>query len=182
MMTEDALLQGVHCFDENALTEVYDRYSPGVYRYAWRLLGDEDLAEECVAETFSRLLNALARGKGPRQHLQAYLYRVAHNWITDHYRYSAANQTPPDAETPADGDDDTGEAVAKRLEQQMLRAALRRLTPEQRQVVVLRYLEDWQPAEVALAMQKPVGAVKALQHRALRALRRVLAEEEEGLT
>lgn len=181
-MTEDALLQGIHRFDENALTEVYDRYSPGVYRYAWRLLGDEDLAEECVAETFSRLLNAIARGKGPRQHLQAYLYRVAHNWITDHYRQSAANQTLPDAEMPAEGDDDAGEVVAKWLEQQMLRAALRRLTPEQRQVVVLRYLEDWQPAEVALAMQKPVGAVKALQHRALRALRRVLAEEEEVLT
>ncbi len=177
MGTQDALLEGARRLNERALAEVYDRYSPGVYRYAWRLLGDEDLAEECVAETFSRLLNALARGDGPRQHLQAYLYRVAHNWITDYYRRGEAGALPLDGELRVSGDLDPPRLVANRLEQQALRAALLRLTPEQRQVIVLRYLEDWPLAEVAQAMQKPVGAVKALQHRALQALRRWLDKE-----
>ncbi len=163
MGTQDALLEGARRLNERALAEVYDRYSPGVYRYAWRLLGDEDLAEECVAETFSRLLNALARGDGPRQHLQAYLYRVAHNWITDYYRRGEAGALPLDGELRVSGDLDPPRLVANR--------------PEQRQVIVLRYLEDWPLAEVAQAMQKPVGAVKALQHRALQALRRWLDKE-----
>jgi len=69
--TEGELLALVHRFDEQALAEVYDRYSPGIYRYAVRLLGDQDLAEECVAETFSRFLKALKQGKGPHKYLRA---------------------------------------------------------------------------------------------------------------
>jgi RNA polymerase sigma factor (sigma-70 family) len=68
-------------------------------------------------------------------------------------------------------------AYAELEEQQRVRAALRLLTPEQRQVIVLRFLEEWSLKEVAEVMQKPVGAVKALQHRALAALRRILEEE-----
>lgn len=73
-------------FDPQALGEIYDCYSPAVYRYAVRLLGAPDLAEECVAEVFNRYLNALRRGQGPNDNLRAYLYRIAHNWITDRWR------------------------------------------------------------------------------------------------
>ncbi len=69
-----------------ALAEIYDRYSPGLYAYAMRLLGDACLAEDCVSETFARFLKSLRAGQGPEAYLQAYLYRIAHNWITDHYR------------------------------------------------------------------------------------------------
>ena len=86
MPSEHELLQRAHRFDRQALGEIYDKYSPGLYCYAMRLLGDVDLSEECVAETFNRFLRALRRDGGPQNHLQAYLYRVAHNWITDRWR------------------------------------------------------------------------------------------------
>ena len=86
MIPEVSLLEQVKRYEEPALIEVYDRYSPEIFRYASRLLGDRDLAEDCVSDTFSRFLTALKHGNGPQQHLRAYLYRVAHNWITDHYR------------------------------------------------------------------------------------------------
>ena len=70
-MEESELLRRVQKFDEAALAEVYDRYSPLIYRYAMRLLGQADLAEECVSETFSRLLTGLRGGQGPQQYLQA---------------------------------------------------------------------------------------------------------------
>ncbi|MBL7163141.1 MAG: RNA polymerase sigma factor, partial [Anaerolineales bacterium] len=63
-----------------------------------------------------------------------------------------------------------------------LRAALFQLTPEQRQVIVLKYIEDWSNAEIAAALNKSIGAVKALQHRGLAALRRMLFLGEESLT
>ncbi len=67
MIPDERLIERLHHLDEGALGEVYDRYSPELFRYAWRLLGDSDLAEDCVAETFSRFLQALARHNGPVQ-------------------------------------------------------------------------------------------------------------------
>jgi RNA polymerase sigma-70 factor, ECF subfamily len=165
------LLELVRGFDLAALGEIYDCYSPGLVRYATRLLGDSDLAEECVAETFSRFLRALHHGGGPRVSLQAYLYQVAHHWITDHYR----RQPPPTSslnESLASDLGDPAQTAIENIEREQVRAALLRLTPEQREVIVLRYLEGWENAEVATLLDKPVGAIKALQHRALDALRR----------
>jgi DNA-directed RNA polymerase specialized sigma24 family protein len=72
--TERALLERAQRFEEEALAEIFDCYNAGVYRYAMRLLGDPELARECMAETFSRFLTALKRGVGPHDYLQAYLY------------------------------------------------------------------------------------------------------------
>jgi RNA polymerase sigma-70 factor (ECF subfamily) len=181
MDDEEKILKRLQQFDERALSEVYDACSPGIYRYAWRLLGDEDMAEDCVAETFSRLLKALERGKGPRQHLQAYLYRVAHNWITDQYRRGSHLEYPLEYSTHVDPDPDPLTQISIGMEQAELRTALRLLTPEQRQVILLRYLEGWQLSEIAQALEKPVGAVKALQHRGLNSLRRILTRENEAV-
>lgn len=175
----DVLCTRVRALDEDALVETYDRYSPELYRYAFRLLGDAQLAEECVAEAFSRLLQALRNGGGPRQYLRAYLYRIAHNWVTDHYRRKSFSTLPLDARIPSDEGEEPSRALSEEMERQQVRQALAKLTPEQRQVIVLRYLEGWELSDISLAMNKPVGAVKALQHRALNTLRRLLAQAEE---
>ena len=173
---EALLLTRARSFEPEALGVIYDQYSPGIYRYARRLLGNDSLAEDCVGDTFSRFLQALRGGGGPQDHLQAYLYRVAHNWITDLYR----RQPPPplelDENHPASSagvESQAGQAI----EQARMRAALVRLTDEQRQVVTLRFLEGWDPEEIARTVQKPVGAIKSLQHRALAALRRMLVDD-----
>ena len=179
MTTEAELLKAVHEFNERALTEVYDLYSPGIYRYALRLLGDADQAEDCVAETFSRFLNALHQGRGPRQYIQAYLYRVAHNWITDSYRRVGPVLVELQASQHADSGPDPDSSLAATDEREAVRAALIQLTPDQRQVIVLKYLEEWSNQEVAEALGKHVGAIKALQHRAINTLRRFLVEPKE---
>jgi RNA polymerase sigma-70 factor (ECF subfamily) len=179
METEAAFLERVRRFDQDALADVYDRYSPAIYRYAARLLGNGDQAEECVSETFSRFLMALRNGHGPQEHLQAYLYRIAHNWITDTYRRQPPPALPLDPELNAGSEHDPQHAVAERLDQQKVRSALQLLTPEQRQIITLRFLEDLPIEDVAQAVAKPVGAVKSLQHRALAALRRLLIPVEE---
>ena len=145
-----------------------------------RLLGDQHLAEDCVAETFQRLLTALRNRKGPQQNLRPYLYRIAHNWMMDLYR---RQPIPPlsleERDFPADSEHVEVE-VSQRMMQERTRAALLRLTPEQRQVITLKYFDGWENEEIAESLQKPVGAVKSLQHRALDSLRRILAPEKEG--
>jgi len=174
MSSEKQLIKHAREFDEQTLAEIYDRYSPGLYRYAIRLLGSADQAEECVAETFSRFLHALQKGGGPNQYLQAYLYRIAHNWVTDYFRSKA--QLPLDLDSPGEKDTQTNPQSASENNQTKIqvREALMQLTPDQHQVIVLKFYKGLSNSEVAKVMQKPIGSVKSLQHRAIRALNRLL--------
>jgi len=172
------LLRRAQNHEVQALADIYDRWSPALYRYAIRLLGETGLAEECVAETFNRFLAALKHGTGPRDYLQAYLYRIAHNWITDHNRRNLPLTVPLDAELHGEPENEPSQLVLEKLERQQMRFALSSLTPDQRQVLVLKYVEEWDNESIARALDKPVGAIKALQHRALKSLRRILLSLE----
>jgi RNA polymerase sigma-70 factor (ECF subfamily) len=170
-------LRALRNLDAQALAQVYDLYSPLLYRFAMRQLGNLDQAEDCVAETFSNLLKAIKAGKGPRENLKAYLYRSAHNWITDTYRRNHIEEQVREdivVEQTVEGE------VLRNLECTRVRSALRQLTPDQRLVIVLRFLEGWELAETAVALGKPAGAVKSLQHRAIATLQRVLGEKERN--
>lgn len=176
-MDESSLLTRAQKLETQALIQVYDRYSDEIYRYAMRMSGDPDLAEECVAETFARLLEAFRRGRGPRQFLRAYLYRIAHNWLTDQFRARRGDISLENA-LPLPAPDDPVAEAEMLIRQQTVRAALLRLTPDQRQVILLRYVEGWELEEIARTLRKPVGAIKALQHRAIARLRRLLTAPE----
>jgi len=184
MTREETLLQRIRLMDEQALVEVYDTFNKEIFRYACGLLGNVDLAEECVSETFSRFLTALYNGGGPRDYLRAYLYRIAHNWINDFHRRQPPPELSLDEELHGDPSinmiglsigDPALEAVDA-LERRQLRLALSCLTAEQRQVITLKYLANLDNDEIAQTINKPVGAVKSLQFRALAALRRMLSD------
>lgn len=174
MSSESDLLQQAKCLDSTALAEIYDCYSLRVYRYAFRLLGDACLAEDCVAETFSRFLHGLRRGEGPREHIQAYLFRTAHNLIVDHYRKAPTEEL--DEKLPDVGRVEVD--VDKRICQDDLRTAIQELTPAQQQVIALKFWEDWENEDIAQILHKPVGAIKSLQHRALVRLQTILLDEK----
>lgn len=179
MIPEHELLERARQFDVVALGTIYDHYSPALYRYAARVLGNADAAEECVAEVFSRFLHTLKNGGGPRQHLQAYLYRMAHNWITDQWR-RAPPITALASELLDESHADPAQTLGRAWDHARVRAALAQLTPDQRQVIVLKFIEEWDNAEIAAALNKPIGAIKSLQHRALAALRRALDAQKDA--
>ena len=177
MSDADSWLPGVRRLDPEALGAVYDALSPELFRFAYRLLGDSQVAEDVVAETFSRLLKAVRQGGGPEVYLRAYLYRVAHNLAMDHHR--AATPLPLDEADPRLTVDAPPEPADLR-DRQAAREALWRLTADQRQVIVLKFYQGLDNEEVAAVLKKPVGAVKSLQHRALDSMRRMLAARMEG--
>lgn len=173
----DILLKKARQYDQKALIEIYDLYSDALFAYAFKHVGKSQLAEDLVAETFSRFLKALESGGGPEEHLRAYLYSITHNLITDSFRRAAPPTLELDEEiTPEEGTDPIS-IVAEMQDADRVRKALQLITPEQRQVIALRFLEGWSGPEIAQAMDKSLGSIKALQHRGLAALQRILLED-----
>jgi len=175
---QEQLLKKARLLDHDALVKIYDLYSDALFAYAFKHIGDLQTAEELVSETFFRFLGALERGGGPKEHLKAYLYRITHNLITDRFR----RQPPPSLELDENRlpDEKPGPSsvFVSRQDEERVRQALRLITPEQRQVIVLKFLEGWSAGEIAQTMNKTLGAVKALQHRGLAALQRILVDKE----
>lgn len=177
--SETQLIRQAKKFDREALAEIYDQYSDALFNYAVRRVGSPQQAEDFVAETFERFLDALERGGGPEDHLQAYLYRITHNLITDHYR----REPPPPLQLEEDriqgSEKGPGQVFSERSQAERIRRALHLLTPGQQQVIILKYLQGLSNQEVARAMEKSVGSIKAQAHRGLAALERILVSDEE---
>lgn len=163
-------------YDRQALIEIYDQHSPGLFRYAYRMLGSKELAEECVSETFSRFLQALQNRRGPNDNVQGYLYRVAHNWITDQYRRQPQEHLSLDPDGHVDPNGNPSQLMSQNMERDRVRGALQKLPYDQQRVVELRFLDGMSHEEVAQVLGKSIEATRALQYRALAALRKMLVE------
>jgi len=172
-------LRRARALDRNVLAAIYDDYHQPVYRYVHRQVGDVEAARDLTAEVFQRFLQAMGNGRGPDQHLAAWLYRTAHNTVIDYYRRQQHRQHLHLDEGLVNADDDPAGTAERNISAAQVRAALQHLTPDQQQVIVLKFLEGMSNQEVAAALGKPVGAVKSLQHRALAALRRQLVSDKE---
>lgn len=177
MDEEWRLLAGARQLDQAILAEIYDAYSPEIFRYAWRLLGNADMAEECVADIFSRFIKTLNNGNGPRKYLRAYLYRIAHNWIHDYWLKCKNNIESPELDKLVMKEFTLEENISNQQDLINVHAALKKLTTEQQAVIILKFLDEKDNVEIAKIINKPVGAVKALQHRGLNSLRKLLSRQ-----
>lgn len=175
---DSEILQRAQKYDINTLAWVYDNYSPAVYRYAFRLLGSDQIAEDCVADTFLKLLVALDKGRGPKENLKAYLFRSAHNWVVDHYRRKSSNDTELHEEQP-DNLEGVENITEMRLRIEETMKSMKKLTREQQEVLYLRYGEGFQNELIAKIMKKPCGAIKSLLHRGTAAIRKDLKNETQ---
>lgn len=177
-MTKTTVQVDPQTITREELIAIYEENSPGIYRYAVRLLGDVSLAEDCVSETFSRFLGAIQRGGGPQENIRAYLYRVAHNWVTDYYRRQPLPEMDIDDHEPVEPGSNPALEVAEMMEKERVRAAILRLPAEQQQIIQLRFLENWSHEEVAQVLGKSTDATRSMQYRAIGSLRRMLMEED----
>lgn len=159
--------------DPQDVAELYDRFAPELYRYIYHRLGAKAYAEDLTAEVFVRVLNVT---RAPND-WRAYLYRIAHNLVIDSLRRNPHVLEQADESIVDRANDPVARAEAAD-EQRRLRRAIARLSPDQQQVIVLKFIEEMSNAEVAKILDKPEGAVKSLQHRALSNLREWLGETD----
>ena len=174
---ERTLLERARAYDEEALGELYDEYAPLIYAYLYRRVQDTQIAEDLTGEVFVRMLQAIQAERFWHTSFRAWLYRIAHNLLVDHYRKQPPTPMLTLDERLVADQDDLDSAVAERLSHQRLRSAISRLTSDQQQVLALRFGEQLTAREVSEVMGKSVSAIEALQHRGLAALRRILGKD-----
>jgi RNA polymerase sigma-70 factor, ECF subfamily len=168
------LIERLRKGDQDAARTLYERYFDRIYNYAYARLGRAEDAEDLAIDTMTRSLTRLDLFHDQGGAFSSWVYRIAHNATIDHYRrnrkvtlVSLEQATLPESADPT-------ELAVEQLSHDDLRAALRELTDEQQQVLILRFFQDLTAPQVAGIMGKSVGAVQALQHRALGSLERTL--------
>ncbi len=163
------------------LAEIYNQYYLPIYRFIFRQVGDVDISRELSSEVFHRMLKQNQNGTDRFENPAPWLYRVARNLVIDHYRRQQHRNHSSLNDEILESSLNTAEIAESQITNEKMRMALTKLTPDQRQVIVLKFMEGLSNQEVADSLSKPVGAVKSLQHRALGALRHLLDPVEERI-
>ncbi len=178
-----ALLQAARAGDSAAYDRLYNLYSDRVFRYLYARIGQREVAEDLTADVFVRLLQNLPRFKvnaaRPVASFSAFVYRVAGNLLTDQYRKQKHRDHQDIDDQPFLADrrpEPFAQTTASENRSELL-DAMRKLGAEQQAVLLYRFGDEYSVLEVAEIMGKTTGAIKALQHRAIANLRRILTVE-----
>lgn len=173
LATEDKLLLRATRNDQAALTEIYEKYFPSIYRYIRLQVGDGETAEDIASEVFFKLISTVGRHNGPRETLRGWLFQVARHEVYRHY--GKQRQFPKTAlEEWLSSDIDLELQALRSVEIEKAQRALGMLAPDQREVLVLRFVEAMSLEETASLMGRTLSAVKSLQFRAVSTLRSIL--------
>ncbi len=169
------LLERIQRQDQQALAEVYDRYFDQIYRYINYRISESEVAADLAGEVFLALVKALKNGRPPKTSLSGWLYTVARNLAVDHIKQKGRTVALVE-DLVSDEPSLMHQAHLAQLGP-ILREAISQLTEEQQHVITLRFGQELSLAETAEIMEKSVGAVKALQHRALASLARFIPDQ-----
>jgi RNA polymerase sigma-70 factor, ECF subfamily len=159
--------------DRGALEELYLLHFDRIYSYLHMSVGTRHDAEDLTTQTFLKMLEAIGRFQWRSVPFSAWLFRIAHNLAMDHFR--ASRRWQPEEEIPdgIQGEESSAEEQAlASLGQTSMLSLIDRLSPEQRQVLTLKFVFRFSNAETAAILDKSEGAVKSLQHRALASLQK----------
>ena len=175
------LLEKARNGDAEAFGQLYELFAPSVYRFLCAHLDDHLDAEDLTEEIFLRAWRSLPGYREQGVPFGGFLFRVARNVLVDHYRLSGRKLPELDLheEQPGDEQVDPAQALHKAAEQKEVRRMLGKLREDYRMVLELRFFAELSRDEVAQAMGRSPGAIRVLQHRALVALRRLVARSEE---
>lgn len=170
-----ALVERAQAHDERAFTALYEQFAPKIHSYFYyHLNGRGHEAEDLTTEVFVKVLEKIQTFEFRGLPFSSWLYRIAHNHLIDHVR-GQPKQIPVALEACLDLREESAQRdLDNALRAQDLKEALRYLTPEQRQVIVLRFVQGLNTMETALAMERSEDAVKKLQARGLMMMKKVL--------
>ena len=179
MQDEESLIQRAKHQDPEAFARLYEAYFDKIYRYVALKIGNGTEAEDMTQQVFLKALRSISSFKWRGIPFAAWLFRIAHNQVVDYLRKKTKRVTVSIDKLPVIASGDNPQLIAEqRQDIEQLASAIKQLTGAQREVVSLRFAGGLSVAEVSKVMGRSPGAVKALQHSAIVALRKVLPVTE----
>ena len=166
--------------DSSAFGVLYDQYQPMIYRFVVVKVGRREEAEDITHQVFMSAWQNIKRYQHRGHPFSSWLYQIARNQVIDHYR-AKRNETSIDAVDP---EYFVATAAAEfalplKLEMETVRRAMEQLKPDHQDVIIMRFIEDVSLKETANILKKTEGAVKLMQHRAIKELKKLLKDNEE---
>ena len=182
-LKEQILLFRVKNGDRNAFGQIYDYYIKSIYRFIYFKVPTPEDAEDLASQTFIKALEYITETKKEIKSLQALLYQIARNLVIDMYRQKSSAAVPLDEELKEvipDKEMGPKEKVEIISDIKNVEGALRKVPDTYREVIVLRYIEQFSNKEIAKILDRSEGAVRVIIHRGLNKLREVIQSEDKG--
>jgi len=176
---EELLIRWAKQGDQEAFAQLYEEHFDKIFRYVALKIGDRMEAEDITQQVFINAIQAVPSFKWRGIPFSAWLFRIAHNQVVDYLRRKAKRPTAAFEDSLVASDEDPQQIVGQKFEIERLLSAVKKLTPAQQEVISLRFAGELPIAKVAKVMGKSEGAVKALQHSAIVALRKVLLAAQD---
>jgi RNA polymerase sigma-70 factor, ECF subfamily len=179
LQDEEGIVRRAQQQDNAAFTQLYEAYFDRIYRYIVMRIRNETEAEDMTQQVFMKMLHSISSYKSKGVPFSSWIFRIAHNQVIDHYRQQNKKATVDieGLQLPYTGDDPQ-HMMEKQVDLEELRKATQHLTAAQQEVLSLRFTAELSIAECAGIMGKSEGAIKALQHSAVLALRKALTGQE----
>ena len=180
MSSEESLVRQAIDGNQLSFTQLYDEHFNKVYRYIYFRVNSQAEAEDLTQEVFIKALEAIGSYKWRDVPFASWLFRIAHNQVVDHLRKQSKQKRTALEEATAVSVEDPVAMTEQKLEIEELTAALKKLPSAQQEVISLRFIAELPIAEVAKALGKSEGTVKALQYNGTISLRKILSGKGNG--
>jgi len=178
--SEENLVRQAVDGNQQAFTRLYDEHFDKIYRYIYFRVSNQAEAEDLTQEVFLKALQAIGSYKWRDLPFAAWLFRIAHNQVIDHFRKQSKQKKAPLEEAAAVSVEDPVAMSEHKSEIEELTNAVKELPSAQQEVISLRFLSGLPIAEVAKTLGKSEGTVKALQFNGTVSLRRILSGKGNG--
>ena len=174
---EKVIIESAVRGESSAFGLLYDHYQPKIYRVIGVKVARREEAEDLTHQVFLSAWQSIGSYKDVGYPFSSWLYRIARNQVIDHYRTRKVSVGLDEVDPNLFATESHESLAHERFELDRVLAAIRRLKPEYQDVIMMRFVEDLPVRDVALAIDKSEGAVKLIQHRALKQLKDILASE-----
>ena len=174
-----ALVERAQQGDRGALEELYLIHFDRIYSYLHVSVGNRHDAEDLTTQTFLKMLEKIGTFRWQSAPFSAWLFRIAHNLAMDHFRARRRWQPEEEVPEPPGEEEPSAELTAMQtIGRESMLKLIDRLSPEQQQVLTLKFVFNLPNAEVAAILDKTEGAIKSLQHRALVSLQKQIQQQQ----
>src|SRR3954470_10986853 len=166
--------------DRDALEELYLLHFDRIYSYLHMSVGNRHDAEDLTTQTFLKMLESIGRFRWQSAPFSAWLFRIAHNLGMDHFRAGRRWQPEEEVPEPPGSEEPSAELEAMQsIGRESMMELIEKLSPEQQQVLTLKFVFNFPNADVATILGKTEGAIKSLQHRALGSLHKQISQQQQ---